>query len=533
MPNIDMQGDAPVGAIVPFFGPVTDAITNGGWLPCDGASKKQDEWPDLFAAIGHAFGWTEKDVDFCLPDFRGLFLRGMDAGAGRDPGAKLRVAAGPKNTGNTGDAIGSFQVDATRMPASEKTGFTVTGKLDMDYHKTHNGCSHTNRISFNSDDGTIKFDGGDAESSPVNLNAIYLIKAKANSASDPTVGPIPMGAAIALPVSAPTDSPIDDYWRYCDGQSFIAAEGSTFYPLYQVVGVTNGGVKDGDRIERFAIPDLRGLYLRGAGKQDKVPAHRPRDTPRPDLSIPGNGGDDAGSYQDWSTAPPRTTGFSVKVQSYPFKSTDGYQAGAATVAQHTNDTTVIKAAGGEPETRPISLSVDWYLRFRTTPTGGGGAIGAELPVGVIVTAGTAADLTQWMPCHGQSVAVADYEPLFQVIGFTFGHDGDKTHFNLPDLRGRFLRGAGAVNPPPKGYPRPRGTPVAVSTIQADATGMPRRPFQVTLNNWPGDHTADVIAYGTLTALLKLSGEKTLTAQGGDAETRPFNGYVHHLIKVRS
>lgn len=533
MPTIDMQGDAPVGAIVPFFGPVTDTITNAGWLPCNGAAKKQAEWPDLFAAIGQAFGWTEKTVDFCLPDFRGLVLRGVDAGAGRDPGVKDRTAAGPRFTGNAGDAIGSFQTDATRMPVSEAARFTVTGKLDMDYNRTHGGCSDANRIGFSSDEGTVSFGGGDAESCPVNLNTNYLIKAKANSASDPTVGPIPMGAAIALPVTAPKDSPIDDYWRYCDGQDFIAAEGSTFYPLYQVIGVTNGGIKEGDRITRFAIPDLRGLYLRGAGTQDLVPARRARDTPRPDLSIPGNGGDEAGSYQDWSTASPRKGAFSVKVKSYPFNSTDGYQAGAATAAKHTGDTATIKAAGGEPETRPISLSVDWHLRFRASPTGGAGAMGAELPVGVIVTAGTAADLAQWMPCHGQLLLRADYESLFAVIGYTFGHDEDKSHFMLPDLRGRFMRGAAALEPPPKGYPRPRGTPVAVSQLQADATGMPRQPFEVKLNNWPGDHTEDVIDYGTGTALLKLSGNKTLNAEGGDPETRPFNSYVRHLIKVRA
>ncbi len=41
----------------------------------------------------------------------------------------------------------------------------------------------------------------------------------------------------------------------------------------------------------------------------------------------------------------------------------------------------------------------------------------------------------WMFCHGQIVLISTYETLFQVIGTTYGGDGQST-FALPDLRGR-------------------------------------------------------------------------------------------------
>jgi len=41
----------------------------------------------------------------------------------------------------------------------------------------------------------------------------------------------------------------------------------------------------------------------------------------------------------------------------------------------------------------------------------------------------------WMFCEGQSVAIAENEVLFQLIGTTYGGDGQET-FALPDLRGR-------------------------------------------------------------------------------------------------
>ena len=41
----------------------------------------------------------------------------------------------------------------------------------------------------------------------------------------------------------------------------------------------------------------------------------------------------------------------------------------------------------------------------------------------------------WMSCEGQHLPIADNEPLFQLIGTTYGGDGQTT-FALPDLRGR-------------------------------------------------------------------------------------------------
>jgi microcystin-dependent protein len=41
----------------------------------------------------------------------------------------------------------------------------------------------------------------------------------------------------------------------------------------------------------------------------------------------------------------------------------------------------------------------------------------------------------WMFCDGQLLAIAENETLFQLIGTTYGGDGQST-FALPDLRGR-------------------------------------------------------------------------------------------------
>ena len=41
----------------------------------------------------------------------------------------------------------------------------------------------------------------------------------------------------------------------------------------------------------------------------------------------------------------------------------------------------------------------------------------------------------WFLCNGQSLAIAEYSTLFQLIGTTYGGDGQTT-FSLPNLQGR-------------------------------------------------------------------------------------------------
>ena len=41
----------------------------------------------------------------------------------------------------------------------------------------------------------------------------------------------------------------------------------------------------------------------------------------------------------------------------------------------------------------------------------------------------------WMLCDGRTLQIAEHDALFNLIGTTYGGDGNRT-FNLPDLRGR-------------------------------------------------------------------------------------------------
>jgi microcystin-dependent protein len=43
--------------------------------------------------------------------------------------------------------------------------------------------------------------------------------------------------------------------------------------------------------------------------------------------------------------------------------------------------------------------------------------------------------SDWLFCDGTVLPISEYETLFQLIGTTYGGDGEET-FRLPDLRGR-------------------------------------------------------------------------------------------------
>lgn len=116
----------PTGTVITFAGPlpIPDAshqawshedlrtsLARDGWLFCDGGAYACADYPRLYGLIGDAFGNGDgSGTEFNVPDLRGRFVRGVDGGAGNDPGAATRVASAPG--GATGDNAGSLQADA-------------------------------------------------------------------------------------------------------------------------------------------------------------------------------------------------------------------------------------------------------------------------------------------------------------------------------------------------------------------------------------------------------------------------------------
>jgi microcystin-dependent protein len=78
-----------------------------------------------------------------------------------------------------------------------------------------------------------------------------------------------------------------------------------------------------------------------------------------------------------------------------------------------------------------------------------GAISVLMPAGVILPYGGGTAPTGWLLCDGSAISRTTYASLFAAIGTSHGYGDNSTTFNLPDFRGRFMRGVdGTANRDP-------------------------------------------------------------------------------------
>lgn len=98
---------------------------------------------------------------------------------------------------------------------------------------------------------------------------------------------------------------------------------------------------------------------------------------------------------------------------------------------------------------PIQVRPNWnFLTNRPTTVAASGltdaatvtqATNAANPGTVAHFAANAAP-AGWLACNGAAVSRTLYAALFSAVGTTYGAGDGSTTFNLPDLRGEFLRG---------------------------------------------------------------------------------------------
>lgn len=87
------------------------------------------------------------------------------------------------------------------------------------------------------------------------------------------------------------------------------------------------------------------------------------------------------------------------------------------------------------------------------------------PAGTIISYGGTNAPEGYLKCEGQAVSRTEYSKLFDAIGTIYGSGDGNTTFNVPDLRGEFLRGTGTNSHANNG----NGAAVG---IHQDATAIP-------------------------------------------------------------
>jgi microcystin-dependent protein len=358
--------------------------------------------------------------------------------------------------------------------------------------------------------------------------------------------------------------PATDYLE-CAGQIVAIA---SYQDLYSVIGNKYNTGTAADGTTTFALPELRGYFLRGAKAGLTVGTQQQWTTGRPRTAFttndPGNHthGHGTGSQINSDGAPHWPSGFQVG-------NTD--PAGA-----HTHTIT----GGGDAETAPDHFVVKWLIRYKAINGGSKGDKGDRGP-GVPATAkagdvltydgatsawiaktGTGgftvgsvqqslltevqwatvmgAEATNWVLADGRSVSGSKWATI----------TGQST---VPDMRGGFLRAAGTNS-----NAKANWTGGAVGSYRDDTTSRPRNTAFTTDSqgnhvhssgsgvwNDPGGGAYGLAAVAganlgvsnwdsrsTSTANTSTSGAHTHTITGGgDAETAPSHFSLNTFIKV--
>lgn len=189
---------APAGTII--MRPVD--VLPSGYLRCNGAAVSRTTYAGLFAVIGTSHGAGDGTTTFNLPDYRGMFLRGLDLGRGLDTGRAPGSQQADQNAAHThgfsattaagGDHTHAATTESagnhdhsfeTNNPSSAGSYIASTNSSSGDRTKKTNvagahthavtvaaAAAHTHTVS-----GTTGSSGA-TEARPVNMPVCYFIK---------------------------------------------------------------------------------------------------------------------------------------------------------------------------------------------------------------------------------------------------------------------------------------------------------------------------------------------------------------------
>ena len=165
-------------------------------------------------------------------------------------------------------------------------------------------------------------------------------------------------------------------------------------------------------------------------------------------------------------------------------------------------------------------------------------VDAAGPAGAIMAfAGTTAP-SGWLKCEGQAISRTTYATLFAVIGTTWGAGDTTTTFNVPDLRGMFVRGtgtnatggsSGTVGPSVGTYAA--DTYLNHSHAVTDPGHKHTSPYGISALSGGGASISTVGGASNIDTSTVTTGLTVNTSTTGGTETKPKNYGVLYIIKT--
>lgn len=150
------------------------------------------------------------------------------------------------------------------------------------------------------------------------------------------------------------------------------------------------------------------------------------------------------------------------------------------------------------------------------------AIPDAVPSGAVSAFAMETAPSGWLSADGTAVSRATYSNLFSAIGTTYGAGDGTTTFNLPDLRGEFIRG----------FDDGRGVDSGrtFGSTQADEFKSHNHDMYVDVTS-TGDRLTISDTAGTDEGGLASTRGKAWMLNSGGTETRPRNIAMNYCIKT--
>ncbi|OMQ08169.1 tail fiber protein [[Flexibacter] sp. ATCC 35103] len=140
----------------------------------------------------------------------------------------------------------------------------------------------------------------------------------------------------------------------------------------------------------------------------------------------------------------------------------------------------------------------------------------------------------WMVCDGSALIASEYPELYATLGDLYGTSGsgNSITFNLPDLRGQFLRGIGEDSASTENRTTaPNGQANGVGSTQTDALQTHVHTYNEPAGAGPGNSGAAFAAIKPDVPTSTPTNESSQpTVKVSQLETRPTNVFVNYLIK---
>ena len=158
----------------------------------------------------------------------------------------------------------------------------------------------------------------------------------------------------------------------------------------------------------------------------------------------------------------------------------------------------------------------------------------DLMVGDIKSSVRTANHGSWILCNGQAISRTTYSKLFAIIGTNFGSGDGSTTFNVPDYRGKFLRGLGGNSAgnmqttQAEGLPNITGNFQAMQRSGATATGGAFYNANGGTIHSGSSHTPSNDTYGRF----YFDASRSSAIYGANTHVTPINQAVNYFIRAK-